>query len=137
MIRRSMPRRSPNTLPWPRKPAATPTAGPRRLPRKRIRTGARNCRPGPRPMAANAQSEKDIAESLRTGTMVHTRTDWDEQQHQAIVSNIKGELAVFDAENKLLANIRRWPTWSPERMGWRCASKCRTTSPMRSIRRMR
>ena len=56
-------------------------------------------------MAANAQSEKDIAESLRTGTMVHTRTDWDEQQHQAIVSNIKGELAVFDAENKLLANI--------------------------------
>ena len=54
---------------------------------------------------ADAQAEKDLAESLRTGTMVHTRTDWDEQQHQATVSNIKSELAVFDAENKLLANI--------------------------------
>jgi tetratricopeptide (TPR) repeat protein len=56
-------------------------------------------------MAANAQSEKDIADSLRTGTMVHTRTNWDEQQHQTMVSNIKSELAVFDAESKLLANI--------------------------------
>ena len=56
-------------------------------------------------MSANAQSEKDIAESLRTGTMVHTRTNWDEQQHQTMVSNIKSELAVFDAESKLLANI--------------------------------
>jgi hypothetical protein len=56
-------------------------------------------------MYADAQSERDIADSLRTGTMVHTRTQWDEQQHQAIVSNIKTELAVFDAENKLLADI--------------------------------
>ncbi len=56
-------------------------------------------------MYADAQAEKDIAESLRIGTIVHTRTDWDEQQHQAVVGNIKGELAAFDAEDKLLANI--------------------------------
>jgi tetratricopeptide (TPR) repeat protein len=56
-------------------------------------------------MYANAQSEKDLAESLRTGTMVHTRTDWDEQQHQATVGSIKTELAAFSAENKLLANL--------------------------------
>ena len=56
-------------------------------------------------MYDNAQSEKDIAESLRTGTLVHTRTDWDEQQHQALVGSIKQELAAFDAENKLIANI--------------------------------
>ena len=56
-------------------------------------------------MYANAQSENDIAESLRTGTMVHTRTSWDEQQHQKVVGNIKTELAAFAAEDKLLANI--------------------------------
>lgn len=54
---------------------------------------------------ANAQTEKDIAESLRTGTMVHTRTESDERQHQEFVDGIKKELTVFAIENKLLANI--------------------------------
>ncbi len=54
---------------------------------------------------ANAQTEMDIAESLRTGTMVHTRTEWDERQHLALVNSIKEEIAIFDAENKILANI--------------------------------
>ncbi|MCB1539474.1 MAG: hypothetical protein KDJ25_01080 [Rhodoblastus sp.] len=56
-------------------------------------------------MNANAQAEQDIAESLRTGVIVHTRTAWDEAQHQALVSGIKSELATFEVENRLLANI--------------------------------
>ncbi len=56
-------------------------------------------------MFANAQAEQDIADSIRTGTLVHTRTEWDDQQHQALVGSIKKELAVFEAENKLIANI--------------------------------
>ena len=56
-------------------------------------------------MYANAQSERDTAESLRTGTIVHTPTDWDQQQHQAFVGKINAELTTFNAENKLLANL--------------------------------
>jgi len=54
---------------------------------------------------ANAQSEKDIAESLRTGTIIHTPTEWDERQHQELVKSVNKELTVFSIENKLLDNI--------------------------------
>ncbi|MGZ9142739.1 MAG: hypothetical protein ACXW4O_10430, partial [Candidatus Binatia bacterium] len=57
---------------------------------------------------ANAQAEEDIANSLRTGVIVHTRTDWDNAQHQALVNNIKTEVATFDVENKLLRNIPKF-----------------------------
>lgn len=53
----------------------------------------------------NAQAEEDIAASLRTGTIVHTRTEWDERQHQALVESAKKEIAIIALENKLLANI--------------------------------
>lgn len=56
-------------------------------------------------MYANAQSEKDIADSLRTGTLVHTRTEWDERQHQELVASVKKEVATFAMEDKLLSNI--------------------------------
>ncbi len=56
-------------------------------------------------MRANAQAEQDVADSIRTGTLVHTRTEWDEQQHQALVGSIQKELAVFDLESKMIANI--------------------------------
>lgn len=56
-------------------------------------------------MRANAQAEQDVADSIRTGTLVHTRTEWDDQQHQALIGSIQKELAVFSAENKLIANI--------------------------------
>ncbi|MBI4971765.1 MAG: hypothetical protein HZC17_08045, partial [Candidatus Omnitrophica bacterium] len=52
-----------------------------------------------------AQAEKDIADSLRTGTIVHTRTAWDERQHQELVKSVKKEIAAFAAENKFIANI--------------------------------
>lgn len=58
-------------------------------------------------MYANAQSEQDIADSLRTGIIVHTRTEWDERQHQALVDSAKKEIAVFAMENKLLVNISK------------------------------
>ncbi len=56
-------------------------------------------------MRANAQAEQDLADSIRTGTLVHSRTEWDDQQHQALLVSIKTELAVFDAEHKLITNI--------------------------------
>jgi len=53
---------------------------------------------------ANAQAEQDIADSIRTGVLVHTRTEWDKQQHEALVNSIKEELTAFDAQTKLLEN---------------------------------
>ena len=58
-----------------------------------------------REMRANARAEQDIADSLKTGMIVHTRTEWDDQQHQALVGSIQKELAVFSVENKLMTNI--------------------------------
>ncbi|MBF0505078.1 MAG: tetratricopeptide repeat protein [Candidatus Omnitrophica bacterium] len=55
-------------------------------------------------MYANAQAEKDIAESLQTGAFVHTRTEWDDHQQKALVGSIKKELAVFDIEHKMIVN---------------------------------
>ena len=55
--------------------------------------------------AANAQAERDIAESLRTGVHVRTRTAYDEQQHQAMIADIRKELAGFDAQSRFIANL--------------------------------
>jgi hypothetical protein len=79
-------------------------------------------------MQANAQSEKDIAESLRTGTSNSTRR-WSATSRGNSQSSMR--------RTSCWRTSQRWPTWSLGRMGWPCASKCRTTSPMRSIRRMR
>lgn len=56
---------------------------------------------------AQAQAELDTAASLRTGTIVRTRTDWDEKQTQAIVYRAQAELAVFAMENELMGNIAK------------------------------
>ncbi|MBF0505076.1 MAG: tetratricopeptide repeat protein, partial [Candidatus Omnitrophica bacterium] len=53
----------------------------------------------------NAQAEKDIAASLQTGIIVHTRTPWDDYQQQALISSMKNEVAHFAVEDKLIANI--------------------------------
>jgi hypothetical protein len=56
---------------------------------------------------ANAGAERDIAAGLRTGTLVKTRTDWDEQQHRSLVQNIKRELHQFESDNRRLASMNR------------------------------
>lgn len=55
--------------------------------------------------AANAQAERDVAASLRQGTLVKTRTEWDERQHKSLVDSIQKELAGFDVENRLIRNL--------------------------------
>ncbi|MBF0503514.1 MAG: tetratricopeptide repeat protein [Candidatus Omnitrophica bacterium] len=56
-------------------------------------------------ISANAQSERDIAKSLRTGTIVHTPTEWDQTQHEALINSAKAEVAMVASEDKLLASI--------------------------------
>jgi hypothetical protein len=57
---------------------------------------------------ANASAERDIAASLRTGTLVRTRTDWDDVQQAKFVEGIRGELAQMDLDNKRLENINKF-----------------------------
>lgn len=47
-----------------------------------------------------AQAERDLAESLKSGTIVHTRTQWEDRQQQKLVENIKTELAEFDKDKQ-------------------------------------
>lgn len=58
-------------------------------------------------VAANAQAERDIASSLRSGALVKTRTDWDKRQSAAIVEKIRDELDQFSQDNQRLARINR------------------------------
>ncbi len=56
---------------------------------------------------ANASAERDIASSLSTGEFVRTRTDWDDQQQQRLVTKIHDELAQFDeARRKQVEQLR-------------------------------
>lgn len=56
---------------------------------------------------ANASAERDIASSLSTGEFVRTRTDWDDQQQQRLVTKIHDELAQFDeAHRKQVEQLR-------------------------------
>jgi hypothetical protein len=57
--------------------------------------------------AANAQAERDVSSSLRTGQLVKTRTAWDEKQQQALVDGIRKELAGFDEESRMVRNLPR------------------------------
>lgn len=60
-----------------------------------------------REAAANASAERDIANSLRTGTLVRTRTEWDQAQETAMVNGIHQELAQFDWESHQIDAISR------------------------------
>jgi hypothetical protein len=54
-----------------------------------------------------AQAERDLAASLRTGTLVHTRTAWQDRQTEALVGQMKVELTEFDKEHRRLSDIPR------------------------------
>ncbi|WP_395700023.1 hypothetical protein [Aquabacterium sp.] len=47
-----------------------------------------------------AQTERDLAESLRTGVMVHTRSDWQNQQATRLIVGMQAELADFDKDHQ-------------------------------------
>ena len=55
-----------------------------------------------------AQSERDLVESLKTGTIVHTRTAWEDQQQQKLVENIKLELAEFEKDKQRLTLLPKF-----------------------------
>ncbi|MRR51551.1 MAG: hypothetical protein EG825_11650 [Rhodocyclaceae bacterium] len=59
-------------------------------------------------IAANAQAERDIAATLRTGSLVRTRTDWDRHQSQAITEKIIVELDQFSEESQRLERINKY-----------------------------
>ena len=59
-------------------------------------------------IAANAQAERDIAATLKTGSLVRTRTDWDRRQSEAIVEKIAGELNQFAEESQRLERINKY-----------------------------
>ena len=60
-----------------------------------------------REIAANASAEHDIANSLRTGTLVRTPTEWDRTQQTAILKGIHEELTRFDGESHSINYIGR------------------------------
>jgi hypothetical protein len=53
----------------------------------------------------DASDQEDIANSLRTGMEVHTRSQWDEREEQLKDAGIKKELSDAARENALLAEI--------------------------------
>jgi hypothetical protein len=60
-----------------------------------------------REISANASAERDIADSLRTGTLVRTPTEWDGTQQTAILQGIHEELTRFDRESHSITYIGR------------------------------
>ncbi|HEY9175598.1 MAG TPA: hypothetical protein VI136_25235 [Verrucomicrobiae bacterium] len=56
---------------------------------------------------ANLQGERDAVMSLKTGVYVHTRTAWDEREHQALVAKIEREVSQLSAETRMVNSLGR------------------------------
>ena len=54
---------------------------------------------------ANLQSEQDAIMSLRTGVTIHTRTGWDEVEHQNFVKKVEKEVRELGAENRFINGL--------------------------------
>jgi hypothetical protein len=52
-----------------------------------------------------AQAARDLASSLQTGTLVHTRTEWQNRQAVNLIVQIKSELVEFDKEHQRIKDI--------------------------------
>jgi TPR repeat protein len=52
-----------------------------------------------------ASAEEDIANSQKTGVIIHTHTQWHDEELKKDEAATKKEFAVFDAEKKLIAGV--------------------------------
>jgi hypothetical protein len=52
-----------------------------------------------------AQAARDLASSLQTGTLVHTRTEWQNRQAMNLIVQIRSELVEFDKEHQRIKDI--------------------------------
>lgn len=56
---------------------------------------------------ANIQAENDLIDSLETGTIVHTRTAWEEREQQRFLDKIRTEVYLLGAETRWVAGLPR------------------------------
>ncbi len=54
---------------------------------------------------SNLQEEQDRIDSLKTGTLVHTRTVWEEREHQRFIDNIQQEVYLMGTEARLVKGL--------------------------------